>query len=100
LRLYNWPGNVRELRNTVERSVIIANSPRLQVSTPRPPINGVTISLAMEDIEREHLRKVLEMTGWRIRGKEGAAEILDLKPSTLESRMAKLNLSRKTVAVN
>jgi len=46
------------------------------------------------------LRKVLEMTGWRIRGKDGAAEILDLKPSTLESRMAKLNLSRKNVAVN
>jgi transcriptional regulator with GAF, ATPase, and Fis domain len=50
----------------------------------------------MEDTERDHLRNVLEMTGWRIRGKNGAAEILELKPSTLESRMVKLSLSRKS----
>jgi transcriptional regulator with GAF, ATPase, and Fis domain len=100
LRIYKWPGNIRELRNTVERAVILANGPRLHIHTPRPPANDGTISLAMEDIERDHLRKVLEMTGWRIRGKDGAAEILDLKPSTLESRMAKLNLSRKNIAVN
>jgi transcriptional regulator with GAF, ATPase, and Fis domain len=100
LRFYKWPGNIRELRNTVERAVIVANSPRLQISVPKSPTNGTTVSLAMEDIEREHLRKVLEMTGWRIRGKDGAAEILDLKPSTLESRMAKFNLSRKNSSIN
>jgi formate hydrogenlyase transcriptional activator len=100
LRVYKWPGNIRELRNTVERAVILANGPRLQISVPKPSTNGATISLAMEDIEREHLRKVLEMTGWRIRGKDGAAEILDLKPSTLESRMAKFNLSRKNSSIN
>ena len=80
--------------------MILASSPRLQISVPKPPSNGRAASLAMEDIEREHLRKVLEMTGWRIRGKEGAAEILDLKPSTLESRMAKFNLSRKASTTN
>jgi transcriptional regulator with GAF, ATPase, and Fis domain len=99
LRIYEWPGNIRELRNTVERAVILANGPRLHISAPKPPTNGTTISLVMEDIEREHLRKVLEMTGWRIRGKDGAAEILDVKPTTLESRIAKLNLLRKN-AIN
>src|ERR1035438_6459126 len=97
LRIYEGPGNIRELRNTVERAVILANGPRLHISAPNPPTNGTTISLVMEDIEREHLRKVLEMTGWRIRGKDGAAEILDVKPTTLESRIAKLNLARKNV---
>jgi len=100
LRLYNWPGNVRELHNAIERAVILANSSRLQISVPKPLTNASTISMAMEDIEREHLRKVLELTGWRVRGKDGAAEILDLKPSTLESRMAKFNLSRKNSTIN
>jgi formate hydrogenlyase transcriptional activator len=95
LRVYKWPGNIRELRNTIERAMILANGPRLQISTPKPATDEKRISLAMEDIEREHLRKVLEMTGWRVRGKDGAAEILDLKPTTLESRMLKLNLSRQ-----
>ena len=95
LQRYEWPGNIRELRNTVERAVIIANSPRLRIGVPKPSPSAASASLAMEDIEREHLRKVLEMTGWRVRGKNGAAEILDLKPSTLESRMSKFNLSRR-----
>jgi formate hydrogenlyase transcriptional activator len=42
------------------------------------------------------LRSVLEMTGWRVRGKDGAAEILDLKPTTLESKIAKFGISRKS----
>ena len=95
LRLYGWPGNIRELRNAVERAVILANGPRLTISLPKSSANGTNLSLAMEDIERDHLRKVLEMTGWRIRGKDGAAEILNVKPTTLESRMAKLNLLRR-----
>jgi formate hydrogenlyase transcriptional activator len=96
LRMYAWPGNIRELRNAIERAVILANTPRLFISVPKPPSNDRGTSLSMEDIEREHLRKVLEMTGWRVRGKDGAAEILELKPTTLESRMAKLSLSRQT----
>jgi formate hydrogenlyase transcriptional activator len=96
LRLYMWPGNIRELRNMVERAVILANSPKLQISVPKPPTSDRTISLAMEDIEREHVRKVLDMTGWRVRGKNGAAEILDLKPSTLESKMLRFGISRKS----
>jgi formate hydrogenlyase transcriptional activator len=95
LRTYEWPGNIRELRNTVERAVILADGPRLRITAPQLSGNGASISLSMKDNEREHLRKVLEMTGWRIRGKDGAAEILGLKPTTLESRIEKLNLARK-----
>jgi formate hydrogenlyase transcriptional activator len=94
LRLYKWPGNIRELRNAVERAVIINTGPRLRISAPNSSGNG-TNSLSMEDAEREHIRKVLEIAGWRIRGKDGAAEILDVKPTTLESRIAKLNILRK-----
>ena len=46
------------------------------------------------DIEKEHIRSVLETTMWRIRGVSGAAERLGLRPTTLESRMAKLGLNR------
>jgi formate hydrogenlyase transcriptional activator len=51
-------------------------------------------SLAIEEVEREHILRVLEQTSWRIRGKNGAAAILGLKPTTLEFRMAKLGLRR------
>jgi transcriptional regulator with GAF, ATPase, and Fis domain len=51
----------------------------------------------LDDVEREHVRTVLERTGWRIRGSGGAAELLGLKPSTLEGRMAKLGLRRPRV---
>jgi transcriptional regulator with GAF, ATPase, and Fis domain len=51
----------------------------------------------MRENEQKHIRQVLDMTGWRIRGKNGAAEILGLKPTTLESRMAKLGIRREGV---
>jgi transcriptional regulator with GAF, ATPase, and Fis domain len=46
------------------------------------------------DVEKEHIRSVLESTGWRIRGIGGAADRLGMKPTTLETRMAKLGLKR------
>ena len=93
LQRYPWPGNVRELRNTVERAVIMADGRRLLIEPPRAR-GGATRTLKIKDVEREHIRTVLESTGWRIRGEAGAAEILGLKPSTLESRMAKHGLYR------
>jgi formate hydrogenlyase transcriptional activator len=94
LERYPWPGNVRELRNVIERAVILAHGSRLKVELPSPSVSATSSSLAMRDAEREHIGRVLEMTGWRIRGRGGAAEILDVKPSTLRSRMAKLDLQR------
>ena len=51
-------------------------------------------SEVLEDVEREHIRRTLERAGWRVRGAGGAAERLGLKPSTLETRMAKLGIKR------
>ena len=49
----------------------------------------------LADVQKDHIRNVLESTGWRIRGTAGAADLLGLKPTTLETRMAKLGLSRR-----
>jgi transcriptional regulator with GAF, ATPase, and Fis domain len=97
LQRYPWPGNVRELRNAVERAVIVSDGPRLVIEPPRARGGSPRRASTLEDVEREHIRTVLENTGWRIRGRSGAAEILGLKPSTLESRMAKHGLRRPRV---
>jgi transcriptional regulator with GAF, ATPase, and Fis domain len=95
LQRYRWPGNIRELRNTVERAMILANGPRLFISPPNVSSNDAAASLLLSDTEREHLRGVLEMARWRIRGKEGAAEILGIKPTTLDSMIVRLGITPK-----
>jgi transcriptional regulator with GAF, ATPase, and Fis domain len=91
---YSWPGNVRELRNIIERAMIVSNFPKLTVEIPKNSTsNGVPI-LTLKQIEVQHIRRVLENSAWKIRGKQGAAEILGMKPTTLETRMAKLGIVR------
>jgi transcriptional regulator with GAF, ATPase, and Fis domain len=95
LQSYGWPGNVRELRNLIERSVILATGPTLKIELPDGAASAAPRSLAtLAEAEREHVLRVLESAAWRIRGPGGAAEVLGLKPSTLESRMAKLGIRR------
>ena len=96
LRRYSWAGNVRELRNVIERAVIISPGPNLLLTPRAAPVSAASDrrSMSMDDVERRHILEVLELTGWRVRGRDGAAEILGLKPSTLESRMAKLGVRR------
>jgi len=94
LQRYAWPGNVRELRNVIERAVIVSTGPRLLVEPPRARLNATPRHVRLADLERAHIRAVLEEAGWRVRGSGGAAELLGLKPSTLEGRMAKLEISR------
>jgi formate hydrogenlyase transcriptional activator len=94
LQRYAWPGNVRELRNLVERAVIASNGPRLTIALPQTSAAATRRSVKLADVEKEHIKGVLESTRWRIRGVGGAADQLGLKATTLETRMAKLGLQR------
>jgi formate hydrogenlyase transcriptional activator len=94
LQQYRWPGNIRELRNVVERAMIVATGPRLTLQLPTAPISAAGRSTRMADVAKEHILAVLESSNWRIRGAGGAAERLGLQPTTLETRMAKLGLTR------
>jgi transcriptional regulator with GAF, ATPase, and Fis domain len=92
LQQYHWPGNVRELRNAIERAMILTSGSTLRIDLPVAVATPVARGLAtLAEIESEH---ILKSTHWRIRGAGGAAEILGLLPTTLESRMAKLGLRR------
>jgi formate hydrogenlyase transcriptional activator len=94
LQQYSWPGNIRELRNVVERAMIVGTGRRLVIPSPVASPAALKRSPRLEDVEKEHIRSVLESCGWRIRGTDGAAGRLGLKPTTLETRMAKLGLRR------
>ena len=94
LQQYSWPGNIRELRNVVERAMILATGPRLTIVLPSAAAPAGKPSSKLVDVEREHIRAVLESVAWRIRGVGGAADRLGLPPTTLETRMAKLGITR------
>lgn len=91
LQRYAWPGNVRELRNVVERSVIISSGETLRIAYLQD-LQQTTQPTALIEVEREHILKILETTLWRIKGPQGAATKLGLKPSTLYTRMQKLGI--------
>jgi chemotaxis protein methyltransferase CheR len=99
LQAYAWPGNVRELQNLIEQAVLVSDGPMLRLpdrlgSLPAgSPDTGLLGTLV--DVERDHIRRVLEATTWKIEGAGGAAEILGLAPSTLRSRMQKLSMGRR-----
>ncbi len=110
LEAYDWPGNVRELRNVIERAVILARGGPLQfdlpVADPAPTLGapkarsghanspGFLTEAEMENLERENLLAVLGRASWKIKGRDGAAELLGIKPTTLLSRMKKMGLAR------
>jgi formate hydrogenlyase transcriptional activator len=93
---YHWPGNVRELENVIERAVINAseNKLRLMDNLVKPQKELTTASKTLEKVERDHIVRILEETRWKVSGKSGASEILDLNPSTLRARMRKLGIRK------
>ena len=97
LQTYNWPGNIREFENLIERAIILSKEdslfiPEVQTSSSKRLIDEKNITL--DDVLRNHIKKVLRQTNWKIDGENGAAELLGLKPSTLRDRMKKLNIVR------
>jgi transcriptional regulator with GAF, ATPase, and Fis domain len=94
LQRHTWPGNIRELRNAVERAMVVTDGTRLMIPIPSSRPAGTVRSERLVDVQREHIQSVLESVSWRIRGAGGAAERLGLRPTTLETRMARLGLFR------
>jgi formate hydrogenlyase transcriptional activator len=100
LQEYHWPGNVRELESVIERAIITSPGTALKVmdrfDTARKTeeLAGADVK-ALADVEYDHILQVLLKTGWRINGKNGAALILGLNPSTLRARMQKYGIHRQ-----
>jgi len=95
LQRRQWPGNVRELRNVIEHGAIITKGDTLRIPLPdEGPAEAAPLQ-TMAEAERQHIARVLESTGWRIKGPRGAAAVLGLNPATLYSRMKKLGLKSR-----
>jgi len=95
LQAYPWPGNIRELKNVVERAAILCDGHDLQIERIESesfPVADATL----EEVTRKHIVKTLESARWRVGGKNGAAEILGLKRTTLLTKMNKMNIKRPT----
>ena len=96
---YRWPGNVRELQNFIERAVILSPHSVLRAPTPElEPLSAHKTSTApftgLQDIEREHILHALEASDWVVGGRNGAAERLGMKRTSLVYRMRKLRITR------
>jgi len=113
LMQYDWPGNVRELQNVIERAAILAQNGRLRIDLPiqqvgiepsttsRRPKNGAPQSVMTDDEMREHERSnilaALRLSGGKVFGNGGAAELLAVKPTTLASRIKSLGISARNL---
>lgn len=94
---YFWPGNVRELANVIERAVINTQGSVLHISDQFAQTKTADLAdsrRTLEEVERDHITHILDQTGWRIEGPNGAAKILELNPSTLRTRMLKLGIQK------
>ncbi len=98
LSAYPWPGNIRELENVLERAIILADGPTLEIDPEQlglpAPTRMEATAQSLVAVEREHIAGVLRRTGGVVEGPNGAARILDLHPNTLRSRMKKLGIAR------
>ncbi len=96
LKKYYWPGNVRELENVIERAVILSTGNKLELSKffdndELVDDNSIT---SLEEIEKNHILKILKQTNWKLSGENGASELLCLKRTTLIARMKKLGIEK------
>ena len=102
LAAYPWPGNVRELENVIERAVILADGPVLEIDPEVLPIGGEPpeptapdrVGQTLRAVERDHILSALDQAGWVIEGPGGAARRLGLHPNTLRSRLKRYGITR------
>ncbi|MCP4577099.1 MAG: AAA domain-containing protein [Deltaproteobacteria bacterium] len=99
LKSYPWPGNVRELENAVERALIISNGEPLFFDNIGPSVRTAqnetldrNETLDLDEAMAGHIRKVLDMCNGQVEGRDGAAQLLNINPSTLRKRMRKLGI--------
>jgi PAS domain S-box-containing protein len=96
LQDYPWPGNIRELESVIERTVILCPGPVLELVDKLGTSSGEISSTVktLEETERNQILKILSETKWRIEGKDGAAALLGIHPSTLRAKMHKFEIVR------
>ncbi len=97
---YTWPGNVRELENIIERAIIISKGGKLSIKDIIPSNTEFSIPqdfLTLDEVERNHILKILELTSWKLGGDDGAAKILGINRTTLYHRMKKLGIAYKKI---
>ncbi|MEX0313503.1 MAG: sigma-54 interaction domain-containing protein, partial [Allomuricauda sp.] len=103
---YDWPGNVRELQNLIERAIIVSNNGQVnwqniiphdsldKANTESAQSNRILTSKEMVQLEKENILKALRQTNWKISGENGAAALLQLRPTTLTSKIKALGIIR------
>ena len=101
LMQYDWPGNIRELENAIQKNIVLARGGDIDFvdlpasKDPEPATGRHNRFKTMMENERDHIVAVLDSCNWKISGKGGAAEILDINVNTLNSRMKKLGIEKE-----
>jgi formate hydrogenlyase transcriptional activator len=101
---YRWPGNVRELQNFIERAMILSphgvlRAPTSELEPFRAHKGQDLVMTGLEEVERDHIFRALEVSNWIVGGKTGAAARLGMKRTSLVYRMRKLRISRPASSV-